>query len=771
MKKARAVSAALILALAVTGAAIMSTDALALSPTEPEPVFSVQIGTFKNYNNARRSFERYSALPDVRVEELGGYYVLRAGKFDTRAEGRELLNTVKNDFSDSIILGVNYSEERVVLPKAVEAAEAGPAPSIKPVPEPEAGGPEPEAGGPEATGETYVYLGRRPAPTETPAPTEPPKPPEPPVELAAAPAAPAAATMETALAAEGRGDWAGAAGIYESLLEGEPGRKDLWTRLSDIEAKQGDADAAARALSKAAEQSPNDPDVYYRLASAYAVADRPKEALGAITQALMLNPENVKYLKAHGELSSWNGDHEAASASYVLVLRADPGDYDALLNKARNDSWAGKLDTSAGGYGEYLKKYPESEKALLEYAKVQTWRGNYASAAEVLIKYKKLHGETPGYKRQMARVLSMGDRPEEALKILPELLREAPDDFDLNYAQTVAYHYGAQPELAIKSHDATVALRPGTREASDLGLFVKTPLRSHIRATGRAYKDSDDLEHAWAALEGQFFINPLTRVTLVARGDRLEAVPGSGLEHIDGSPEAVHYRLMAGIVRRFDPKLEAGARIGYSEAEGASTMPYNLSVRLRPSDSLRLSLARDYGFYVLSPRTVSLRIKRGMNRAGAIWSPSIRYVVVAEGGYDTFSDGNSRWSAAVAPRRVFFRTERLNLDLGLRASAFGFRHDYANGYYDPELYQRYEMTSFWYLKVNDQTGLSVVGAAGVQKDETMASFRFGWSLEVEGTVGIYHDWMLRLRVSAMENLRDTGVFRGYALGVDLTRRL
>lgn len=731
--------AAAFLVTLIASAVMVPAGGLAFPPPDDGDVYTVQIGAYRHFENAKKSFEALQALPDIRVQSIGGYYVLRAGLFENRSEGVELLETIRGGYADSFILNVSYSGEGVLLPRA---------------------------GTLELVGKAFEGEFSCEASVGTPVEAAQAEAPQAEVLMAAE-----TISEEAALAAEGEGDWERAARMYEALLAAGPGRADLWVRLSDIEAKQGNAAVAAEALSEAARITPADAAVHYKLSRAYAVADRPKDALLAINRALELEPQNAGYVKAKAALASWNGDYDAAAQSYKKLLSMNPEDYDALLNKARNDSWAGRLDVSASGYRKYLKKDPAFSEALLEYAKVQSWRGNYAASAELLVRYRKKFGQTPEYEKQMAQVLSMGDRPEEALEILPWLLGKSPRDYELNYARTVAYHYGGFPELAVRMLGRTAALRPGTKEAQDLGLFINTPLRSHIRATGRAYHDSDDLDHGWAALEGAYFVKPGTRVTLEVRGDILLAEPGSGLEHIDGSEEAVHYRLMAGLEHRVSSKLTASARVGFSHAEDSSTMPYNVAVQYRPSDSLRLSLERDYGFFVLSPRTVSLHIKRGMNRARATWTPSMRYVVVAEAGYDMFSDGNSRWEAVVAPRRVFFRTERLNLDLGLRASAFGFRHDYSNGYYDPELYQRYEATSFGYLKINDQAGLGVVATAGVQKDDTMDSFRFGWSLEMEGTAGIFHDWMLRVRLSAMENLRETGAFKGYAVGADLTRRL
>ena len=60
----------------------------------------------------------------------------------------------------------------------------------------------------------------------------------------------------------------------------------LWRRLSDVEAKQGHAAAAAEALDHAAALRSNDAELQAAAAHAQSAANRPREALAAIQRAL-----------------------------------------------------------------------------------------------------------------------------------------------------------------------------------------------------------------------------------------------------------------------------------------------------------------------------------------------------------------------------------------------------------------------------------------------------------------------------------------------------
>lgn len=116
--------------------------------------------------------------------------------------------------------------------------------------------------------------------------------------------------------------------------------------------------------------------------------------------------------------------------------------------------------------------------------------------------------------------------------------------------------------------------------------------------------------------------------------------------------------------------------------------------------------------------------------------------------------------------------EWLNLDLGLSASGFGYTKDLANGYYDPENYERYSLIGLGYLKLSPDSGLSLSGSAGYFRDDSMDNFEFGWSADGALTVAAYADWTFRAAASVFENLRESGLtpFRAYAASASLTRR-
>lgn len=314
-------------------------------------------------------------------------------------------------------------------------------------------------------------------------------------------------------------------------------------------------------------------------------------------------------------------------------------------------------------------------------------------------------------------------------------------------------------------------LKPGAKESADIEKLVKTPLRSNLNLDTNFYDDSDHVRIFRSELSGEWVVSPVTRLSAGTQYEELWARAGSGLERRDGGERIRDNNVWAGIRHRFSPGVAADARVGAGFIEGGSQFPlYRLDLDLQPLDTLSFRLTHNRDLYDVSPRAVSLGIKRGATRLQAQWQPNLLYTLDLSGEYDTFSDNNRRWEATLAPRRAVLRTEKFNLDLGLLGWWFGFDKDLNNGYYDPGTYQRYAVTGYGYWKINENNGLSLFAAVGVQKDETMSSFQDGEDLSAEGIFGIFSDWMLKVRAGYTNRRLASGAYDGFSGGLTLTRR-
>jgi tetratricopeptide (TPR) repeat protein len=576
---------------------------------------------------------------------------------------------------------------------------------------------------------------------------------------------------EAGLRAEMAGDWEEALAVYREILSKDPERIELRVRSADILSRLGRAQEAAQSLEEVAIITPGDAAIHFRLSRAHAAAGNPRKALQSCLRASELAPENPEYVRTCAVQAAWAGETDLARTLYERLLVLAPGDADALLGRARTRAWTGEVDLSVRDYRSYLEKRPEDREARIEYARVQGWRGNFAEGQEILEDYRKRFGADQEEKALRARLLAAGGRPRQALSDLNPLLEADPGNFDLRYIRVLALHRDNSPEEALENVANLKKTRPDAREVRDLGLVVRTPLRSRTELTGNYYNDSDDISSYRGTLEGTWFLSPETAVEIGAFLEELSADQGSGFERSDGGEDIGHGAYWLGASRRLSPGLSLGGRLGRGVIEdGDDFWIYRLRIDLRPADSVDLILERERELYALSPRAVSEEVRRTANRARILWRPGLRYTVDLTAGYDTFSDGNRRWEAILAPRRQVLRTGSFNLDLGVATWWFGYDKDFDHGYYDPGTYQRHALTAFGYWKISDNHGVSLSAGLGVQKDEEMSGYRFGEDVALEGIFGIFEDWMLNTTLSYADRDQESGSFDGFSAQVKLTRR-
>jgi tetratricopeptide (TPR) repeat protein len=573
------------------------------------------------------------------------------------------------------------------------------------------------------------------------------------------------------LKAEGEGNWREAVVIYERSLEEEPERIDLWLRIADIEGHLGNYVKAAEALTKATLIDKDNAPLYFRTSKAWSMANQPDNALKAVEMALYLDPRNSEYQKARAILANWLGDSAKAASSMEILTILDPDGKTANLNRARALAIHGDLDGSACAYEKHHHENIPDRRSLLEHGRVEAWRGNHTRSMELLNRYQKDFGEDRDYHQDKARLLAWAARPNASMTIVSGLLQDDPTDFNARYTKGIALRNDHQPAEALELAQELNREQP-SQDTEDLHLAAWTPVRSHIGATFSYYSDSDELDHLHSELFGVTFLSPKTSLAARIVYDQLTAEIGSGLENIDGTDSDEHSRGALEISHRFAPWIGADFSLGASQTGELDEFPTgSLMIDLDPADGMNLKIAYEYGYYLISPRAISLDVRHSNYFLEMNWRPNLRHTIVAWVTYDDFSDDNSKFAVILAPRRSILRGRDFNLDLGVRAWLFNFDKDLNNGYYDPDSYESYMATAFasWPLDRNNVISLS--GAAGMLKDSYMDSFEFGWGADLEGTFGIYHDWMLRVYASITNNQRQAaGAFDAYRGGLTLLRR-
>jgi tetratricopeptide (TPR) repeat protein len=366
---------------------------------------------------------------------------------------------------------------------------------------------------------------------------------------------------------------------------------------------------AVSALQRAVEKAPHDASLHARLSQGYALVNQPQAALEAIERALALEPDKPEFLKARGTLATWVGDYARAQDSYRRLLASRPGEVEVSLSLARVSAWAGKTDEAVEAYRRYLQASPDRGSIWLELARTQTWRGYYGAALDALSSYHARFGESTEYSRELAAVLARAGQPARAEEVLEPLLRQDANNYDLNLTRTIALATQGRTREAFDALDAVRRLQPGGRDTQELERVLRTMLGSTVEPGGSFYSDSDSLQVQRFAPKAAIALASGTALAFGYERELLRARNVSGLEQTNGALDARHDHGWFGVTQRLGALTFQG-RIGRAVAEQEPLTTYALGAAVKPFDGLTLSLERSSAFFVVSPRTVGLGLRR-----------------------------------------------------------------------------------------------------------------------------------------------------------------
>jgi tetratricopeptide (TPR) repeat protein len=539
------------------------------------------------------------------------------------------------------------------------------------------------------------------------------------------------------LRAEAAGDLDQAIAIYERTA-GESGRADLWVRISRIEATRG----------------------------------RARPALDAIDRAVALEPDNVEFLRSRAELASWAGDYERAEDSHrrIGALTGEPA---AELGLARIAAWRGRTAASIAHYRAYLRRAPSDSVAAIELARQETWRGNARAALAVLDDYRARFGETVAFQIERARALVTGDRPRAAIEIAEPLVAVKPDDYEARLVLTLALSAAGRRGDAIDSADALARMDAAKPRTAEVRAYVMAPIRSSLRSRYEYYDDSDEVRHNLFGMEAGVMLSPRTRIVGEATVTDVSSEPGSDLAPLGGDETVREAGGDVGVAVNLAGAGELEGRVGGMRVDdgGSGLFTWLAAARLTPVDAIGITLEGRRDFMDVSARSLDLGIERTAGRARIRASPGIGWTIEAGGSRESYSDDNGRWEARFAVSDGVLRRQLVNVDLGVASRWLWFDENTDSGYYDPARYEQHLGVVSTYWKLDDQAGLSVRGAIGGFKDDTIDSFERSAELAAEATFGITTDWTLVARATWLDNVRSvTGAFNAAGAGVYLTRR-
>ena len=579
---------------------------------------------------------------------------------------------------------------------------------------------------------------------------------------------------EAALKAEMEKRWNDAERLYEELLAKAPDRVDLLLRLADVYAADKKPLDAAQADSRAADQRRTDVRLQIRTSEAFAAANRPNEALEYTDRALAIQPDNLGLHERRARLATWAGAYGEAEESLRILLAAHPGEIVLKRDLGRVLGWEGWSDDAADLLSIYLSVKPNDKEALLEFARVQTARGDTAAALDLYNRYLAAGGDELTYRRGVAMTLASGGRSYEALALANAGLATNPDDFSFRFARATALNNGYMTGLAHAEAEQLSQARPSAKEVNDLLRTIDIPRLPYLQSDINLRQESDHILAAATEISFHQPINDTWWLFAGGRSDFLTAPRSSGFSPIEGGDFIARGASWVGVQMQYDFGALASAQVGETGTGlGGPKTIWKVGLDDQLSDTLRLQALNSRDYETVSPRSLSLGITRIDTQAQATVTPDPVWTIAMLGQETEFSDGNRALHGILGPRREIFRTQYLDVDLGVSGEVEGYRFTTTeqDGYYSPLFFQQYLTDLYFYYKMNNDDGAGLVISLGALKDNTMPTFKLANDYTLEVTLGRLKKWTWKFHAAYTNNGSSLGPgFSAVNFGATLIRR-
>ena len=198
--------------------------------------------------------------------------------------------------------------------------------------------------------------------------------------------------------------------------------------LATLELQAGRPVNAATVLNNLVRRGTQDPDVFDLLGRAQITAGRPREAAEAFRQADALAPGDAGRLSRLAAARMSTGDFAGMAEAAAAALRANPSGPGARLMLAMGEVAEGDLATAEAELGRLDAASQASEPARVLRGMIQLIRYDTAGARTAFEGVLRDHPESVPARLGLARVATTEGQPEEAERLLGEVLRRDPSN-------------------------------------------------------------------------------------------------------------------------------------------------------------------------------------------------------------------------------------------------------------------------------------------------------------------------------------------------------
>lgn len=510
----------------------------------------------------------------------------------------------------------------------------------------------------------------------------------------------------------------------------------------------GDTDLAERLYAEVLAEDSTHYAALHRMALIHAWEERYDDSLRLFDRLLRLYPSSVDARIDRARVLAWRGDVDPALAAIDAVLAEDPGNTAALEALAQFQSWAGRYDQALDAYSRLARLDPGHESLPYDRARVLALASRFEAASVV---YDSILAERPDDVDALAgraRALLWAGRTDEAAATYQRLLDVEPDNLDALRGLAQAAAWSGDLRLAERRWRAVLATEPDDvaasvglsrtlrwqgRDADALAAARRAveldPTSAEARAELRAARvpfapfaapsvaresDSDGNRITTASAMARFRpVSPLSlRVDAYVREASERSAAADLEQHARGATLTGSWQVGAG----WGVSGTVGASV--TDAASRAVPTYAVGLASPGGDPVRGNLSLRSQAFDATARLIERRVEMtelsANVRARITGSTELSAAAGSAWFLGRVSDQeNHRWSAYLSA------SHRLGtpFTLGATTRMFGFRHDLADGYFDPDLFALAEILARWQQGLGP-VELSLEAAPGLQKVRT-----------------------------------------------------
>lgn len=504
--------------------------------------------------------------------------------------------------------------------------------------------------------------------------------------------------------------------------------------------------------------------------SAFDASER-ERARELYRRALEQAPDDQRVLLRLGMLEGWAGDHEASLGYLDRLLELNPDRSDAQQVRARVLAWSGRRDQAADTLRGFLQNRPDDVRVRETLAQILRWDGRYEEAAGVLEPAVRLEPDDLELRASLAELYLRSEQWEKAEREYETLIEMAGEDraapYQIQRAELLQRRGDEQAARALYTElldrapaEAHLALGLMQREKGDYvgaeehfraavqadpeNREARVQLARVLRWQGRNQSALDELREARELESGagaadwrwaRAMVGPRSSVSYggahdsdgndmltlrgsfsVPLGPRLQASAGGFWK--DNVQETSTFRIAreavggdVGLRFKSDRGWSLGAEVGQSSYPDTD-LESQTSVGVGVSTPSRHRFAADASFSSEVVDWTAALLREQVRKVEGDASARVRMV----GGWDLSAGfslaefrGETGDNRRLGGDLVLGFPSPGQFGVALAGKAYGFEHDFTDGYYDPNLYTKVELVARWDEELMDpvEIGLEV----------------------------------------------------------------